>query len=55
MAASEPEQQRERILLIDDDPALGGYLTRVLRTRGGFDVEHEIDAAVGPDRGRVPA
>jgi DNA-binding response OmpR family regulator len=26
--------QPGRILLIDDDPALGGYLTRVL-TRGG--------------------
>jgi CheY-like chemotaxis protein len=32
-----------RILLIDDDRALGGYLTRVL-TRGGFAVTHELDS-----------
>ena len=40
MEASQPG----RILLIDDDPALGGYLTRV-RTRGGFAVAHELDSA----------
>jgi len=40
MEASQPG----RILLIDDDPALGGYLTRVLR-RGGFEVTHELDSA----------
>ena len=40
MEASEPA----RILLIDDDPALAGYLTRVLRARGGFDVTHELDS-----------
>ena len=44
MDASEPGQQRGRILLIDDDPALGGYLTRVLQARGGFDVTHELDS-----------
>ena len=43
MDASEGDQQPRRILLIDDDPALGGYLTRVLRTRG-FDVTHELDS-----------
>jgi two-component system response regulator HydG len=32
-----------RILLVDDDPALGGYLARILR-RGGFDVVHELDS-----------
>jgi DNA-binding response OmpR family regulator len=32
MDATERDQQPARILLIDDDPALGGYLTRVLRT-----------------------
>jgi len=42
MEASKPG----RILLIDDDPALGGYLTRVL-TRDGFEVTHELDSA-GP-------
>jgi two-component system response regulator HydG len=36
--------QRGRILLVDDDPALGAYLTRVLRGRGGFDVTHELDS-----------
>jgi DNA-binding response OmpR family regulator len=40
MEASQPG----RILLIDDDPALGGYLTKVL-TRGGFEVTHELDSA----------
>jgi two-component system, NtrC family, response regulator HydG len=40
MEASQPG----RILLIDDDPALGGYLARVL-TRGGFEVTHELDSA----------
>jgi DNA-binding NtrC family response regulator len=44
MDASVPDQQPGRILLIDDDPALGGYLTRVLRVRGGFDVTHELDS-----------
>ncbi|MFY9928301.1 MAG: response regulator [Streptosporangiaceae bacterium] len=45
MDASEPG----RILLIDDDPALGGYLTRVL-TRAGFDVTHELDSAAALQR-----
>jgi LmbE family N-acetylglucosaminyl deacetylase/ActR/RegA family two-component response regulator len=44
MEASVPDQQAGRILLIDDDPALGGYLTRVLRKRGGFDVTHQLEA-----------
>jgi two-component system response regulator HydG len=44
MDTYDPGQQPARILLIDDDPALGGYLTRVLRTRGGFDVAYEIDS-----------
>jgi two-component system, NtrC family, response regulator HydG len=44
MDTYDPGQQPGRILLIDDDPALGGYLTRVLRTRGGFDVAYEIDS-----------
>jgi two-component system, NtrC family, response regulator HydG len=44
MASNEPAQQGGRILLIDDDAALGGYLSRVLRLRGGFDVTHELDS-----------
>jgi DNA-binding NarL/FixJ family response regulator len=43
MEASESGQRGGRVLLIDDDPALGGYMTRVLRERGGFDVMHELD------------
>jgi LmbE family N-acetylglucosaminyl deacetylase/ActR/RegA family two-component response regulator len=35
---------RGRILLIDDDLALGGYMSRVLRTHGPFEVTHELDA-----------
>ena len=38
-----------RILLIDDDPALGGYLTRVL-ARGGFEVTHELDSVAALHR-----
>jgi|GEM_PF-818491 DNA-binding NtrC family response regulator len=45
MDANEPGQPPGRILLVDDDPALGGYLTRVLRKRGGFDVTHQLDSA----------
>ena len=45
MNVSEPGHERGRILLIDDDPALGGYLSRVLRSRGGFHVTHELDSA----------
>jgi two-component system, NtrC family, response regulator HydG len=47
MEASEPDRPHGRILLIDDDPVLGGYLSRVLRSRGGFEVVHEPDAAAG--------
>jgi two-component system, NtrC family, response regulator HydG len=36
-------EQRGRILVVDDDPALGEYLSRVL-SAGGFDVTHELDA-----------
>jgi LmbE family N-acetylglucosaminyl deacetylase/CheY-like chemotaxis protein len=46
MQASDTSGQQGRILLVDDDPALGGYLTRVLRN-GGFDVAHELDAHAG--------
>jgi two-component system response regulator HydG len=45
MDDNKPGQQPGRILLIDDDRALGGYLMRVLRQRGGFDVTHELDSA----------
>lgn len=36
-------ERQGRILLVDDDPALGGFLSRVLRA-GGFEVTHELDA-----------
>jgi two-component system, NtrC family, response regulator HydG len=45
VGASEPG----RILLIDDDRALGGYLTRIL-ARGGFEVTHEQDAMAALQR-----
>jgi two-component system, NtrC family, response regulator HydG len=41
--------QPGRILLIDDDRALGGYLTRIL-TRGGFVVTHELDSVAALQR-----
>src|SRR6202012_4729643 len=47
MQASGPDCPNGRILLIDDDPALGGFLSRVLRTRGGFEVVHEPEATAG--------
>ena len=34
MAASDASAPRRRILVVDDDPALGGYLGRVLRAAG---------------------
>jgi LmbE family N-acetylglucosaminyl deacetylase/CheY-like chemotaxis protein len=43
MQTSDASGQQGRILLVDDDVALGGYLSRVLRT-AGFDVAHEPDA-----------
>jgi len=42
MDASEP--RGGRVLLIDDDAALGGFMTRVLR-EDGFDVTHELHPA----------
>jgi LmbE family N-acetylglucosaminyl deacetylase len=44
MQGGQPDQMRGRILLIDDDLALGAYLARVLRTHGRFEVTHELDA-----------
>src|ERR1700691_5883436 len=43
MEASDTASQQGRILLVDDDPALGGYLRRVLVSRG-FYVVHELDS-----------
>ncbi len=45
MGASQPDCPQGQILLIDDDPALGGFLSRVLRSRGGYEVTHELDPA----------
>jgi LmbE family N-acetylglucosaminyl deacetylase len=49
MAASDASAPQRRILIVDDDPALGGYLRRVLRA-AGFDVVHELDAAAALSR-----
>jgi two-component system, NtrC family, response regulator HydG len=43
MRASDATSERGRILLVDDDPALGVYLCRVLRS-ARFEVTHELDA-----------
>src|SRR2546426_10510013 len=45
MEAGQPSQVRGRILLIDDDLALGAYLARALRAQGPFDVTHDLNAA----------
>jgi len=42
-ASGTSDDPRGRILLVDDDPALGGYLRRVLAS-GGHEVTHELDA-----------
>jgi LmbE family N-acetylglucosaminyl deacetylase/CheY-like chemotaxis protein len=42
-ASSTSDEQRGRVLLVDDDPAYGEYVRRVL-TSGGFEVAHEPDA-----------
>ena len=44
MKASDTSGRQGHILLVDDDSALGGYLSRVLRS-GGFDVAYELDAS----------
>jgi DNA-binding NtrC family response regulator len=44
MESGRPGQRRGRILLIDDDPALGAYLARILRTHGPFEVGYELSA-----------
>ena len=44
MDVSEPGHERGRILVVDDDSDFGGYLSRVLRSRGSFYVTHELDS-----------
>jgi hypothetical protein len=51
---SEPGHERGR-MLIDDDPALGGYLGRVLWSRGGFSVTHEPTRRILARHGGTPA
>ena len=43
VASGTSGNQRGRVLLVDDDPAYGEYLRRVLSS-GGFEVTHEPDA-----------
>jgi CheY-like chemotaxis protein len=43
MEASGNDGGPGRILVVDDEPALGGYLARVLRS-GGHDVVHELSS-----------
>ena len=43
MEASHNDSQQGRILVVDDDPALGEYMVRVLRS-GGYDVTHEMSS-----------
>ncbi len=43
MEASDVGVQRGRILVVDDDPALGEFLSRVL-SAGGYEVAHELDS-----------
>src|SRR5580692_4079125 len=42
-ASSTNDEERGRVLLVDDDPAYSEYLRRVLSS-GGFGVVHEPDA-----------
>jgi two-component system response regulator HydG len=50
-ASGASDEQRGRILVVDDEPALGEYLRRVL-TVGGFDVTHELDGGSALSRVR---
>jgi two-component system, NtrC family, response regulator HydG len=43
VGTSEPDRGRGRILLVDDDPAIGESFARALRSRGGFEVTYEAD------------
>lgn len=45
MISGNANSARGRILVVDDDPALGEFLARVLRGGGRFDVTHVPDAA----------
>ena len=49
MGASQPDCPQGRILLIDDDPALGGFLRRVLCSRGGYCGSIASPASLGAD------
>lgn len=48
-ASGASDQPRGRILVVDDDPAYGEYLRRVLSS-GGFDVGRQPDAESALDR-----
>ncbi len=45
MVTSKPERGPGKVLLVDDDQALGRSLVRALSSRGGFDVTYETDPA----------
>jgi LmbE family N-acetylglucosaminyl deacetylase/CheY-like chemotaxis protein len=49
MQTSGTDGQQARILLVDDDLALGGFLSRALRA-AGFDVAHELVAHTALER-----
>ena len=50
MATSDHGETAGRILVVDDDPVTGRFLTRLLGDRGGFDVTHIPDPVIALHR-----
>ena len=46
MTNGDREAPPGRILVVDDDPVVGRFLTNLLGDHGGFDVMHTTDPAV---------
>src|SRR5260370_25707315 len=55
MTNGEPEVSPGRILMIEDDPVAAHFTMHVLGKRGGFDVSHTPDPAVGLKRASTEA
>jgi two-component system response regulator HydG len=50
MTSSDRQESPGRILVVDDDPVTGRFLTNLLGAGGGFDVTHTLDPAIALQR-----
>jgi two-component system response regulator HydG len=50
MTSSDRQEAPGRILVVDDDPVTGRFLTNLLGAGGGFDVTHTLDPAIALQR-----